>query len=63
MTTADGDFMPGQSGSPVFTWFKNSKWPKVVGVASAAEPDGSANYMAGGTWLSELITTARTNYP
>jgi hypothetical protein len=63
MTTEDGDFMPQQSGSPVFTWFTSSKWPKVVGVASAMDADGSANYISGGPWLSELIGIARANYP
>jgi hypothetical protein len=63
MSTEDGDFMPGQSGSCVFTWFTSSKWPKVVGVASAAVTGGGENYISGGSWLSELIAYARQHSP
>jgi V8-like Glu-specific endopeptidase len=62
ISTEDGDFMPGQSGSPVFTWFKSSPTPKVVAVVSAAEKSGP-NYSAGGTWLTELIAYARKHSP
>ena len=62
-TTEDGDMMPGQSGSAVFTWFNSSKWPKVVGVVSAAEKGGGDNYVSGGSWLTDLIAYARKNSP
>ena len=66
MSTDDGDFMPGQSGSPVFTWFhKKGSKPKVrvVGVVSAQVQNGGVNYISGGSWLSDLIHYARTHSP
>jgi V8-like Glu-specific endopeptidase len=63
MSTPDGDLMPGQSGSPAFTWFKNNKWPKVVGVVSGIEKGNGTNYFAGGSWLTDLIAYARKHSP
>jgi V8-like Glu-specific endopeptidase len=63
MSTDEGDFMPMQSGSPIFTWFKSSKWPKVVAVVSAAVKNDSTNYVSGGSWLSDLIAWARKHSP
>jgi V8-like Glu-specific endopeptidase len=63
MSSKDGDVMPGQSGSPVFTWFKSSKTPKVVGVVSATVKKGGPNYFSGGSWLTDLIAYARQHSP
>ena len=64
MTTKTGDFVEGQSGSPVFAWFAPwDKWPKVVGVVSAQHPTESLNYVAGGSDLSALIGLARALFP
>ena len=63
MITEDGDFMPMQSGSPVFSFFKKKKWWQVIGVVSGGEPGGNENYVAGGSGLTDLIAWARANYP
>ena len=63
MITEDGDFMPIQSGSPVFSFFKKKKWWQVIGVVSSEEPGGNENYVAGGSGLTDLIAWTRANYP
>ena len=66
------DFTPGQSGGPVWGWWDDEPWPRVVGVGSTIgstavqAPSGTTtgdNEYGGGSALSALISWARTNYP
>jgi len=66
------DFTPGQSGGPVWGWWDNEPWPRVVGVGSTIgstavqRPTGSTtgdNEYGGGPALSSLISWARNNFP
>jgi V8-like Glu-specific endopeptidase len=62
------DTVPGHSGGPVWGWWENEEWPRVVGVASAeakipAMDTSGDNEFGGGPGLSSLITWARDNYP
>jgi V8-like Glu-specific endopeptidase len=54
-----GDFMRGQSGSPVFAFW--SGLPYVVAVASAGS--GADNYCSGGSDLKQLVREARAGDP
>ncbi|WPP48443.1 trypsin-like serine protease [Catalinimonas niigatensis] len=61
------DITPGNSGGPVWGWWDNEPWPRVVGVVSAESntPGFSTsgdNEAGGGEALSALITYARDNY-
>lgn len=66
------DFTPGQSGGPVWGWWDDEPWPRVVGVGSTIGstavqvPTGSTigdNEYGGGPALSALISWARSNFP
>lgn len=62
------DTAPGQSGGPVWGWWADEEWPRVVGVCSAEAsrpaPDTSGdNEFGGGPALSALIAFARTHHP
>jgi V8-like Glu-specific endopeptidase len=59
MTSTTGDFVPMQSGSPVFGWW--TKGPYAVGVASA-QGQGK-NWMAGGQAMVDMVKTARAEDP
>jgi V8-like Glu-specific endopeptidase len=62
------DAVPGHSGGPVWGWWGNEPWPRVVGVQSAEAntPSYSTsgdNEFGGGPALSDLIGWARSHYP
>ena len=62
------DITGGHSGGPVWGWWGNEPWPRVVGVqsAEAATPSRDTsgdNEFGGGPALSALIAWARSNYP
>ncbi|MDH3708097.1 MAG: hypothetical protein OES57_18680, partial [Acidimicrobiia bacterium] len=62
------DITPGHSGGPVWGWWGDEPWPRVVGVNSAeantpAFTTSGDNEFGGGPGLSALITWARSNYP
>jgi V8-like Glu-specific endopeptidase len=62
------DIVPGHSGGPVWGWWDNEPWPRVVGVQSAeaskpAQNTSGDNEYGGGPALSSLISWARSNYP
>ncbi|MDF9800256.1 V8-like Glu-specific endopeptidase [Catalinimonas alkaloidigena] len=61
------DITPGNSGGPVWGWWGDEPWPRVVGVVSAesSSPGFSTsgdNEAGGGEALSVLITYSRDNY-
>lgn len=59
--TTDADLVPGQSGSPIFGFWK--KGPYVVAVASANGSimlSGPENWCAGGSALTKLVAEARS---
>jgi V8-like Glu-specific endopeptidase len=62
------DLMPGHSGGPVWGWWGEEPWPRVVGVFSTlpvtpAKTSPGDNEYAGGPAMSSLIAWARTNFP
>ncbi|MCP8311424.1 MAG: hypothetical protein L6M37_00525 [Candidatus Methylarchaceae archaeon HK02M1] len=62
------DIVAGHSGGPVWGWWGNEEWPRVVGVQSAeanvpANNTSGDNEFGGGPALSDLIHWARSNYP
>jgi V8-like Glu-specific endopeptidase len=65
------DIIFGHSGGPVWGWWADEPWPRVVGVQSSqpfvcptAPGDTSTdNHFGGGPALSNLISWARSNYP
>ena len=62
------DITGGHSGGPVWGWWGEEEWPRVVGVQSAeagtpAMNTSGDNEFGGGPALSALITWARNNYP
>ena len=62
------DIVIGHSGGPVWGWWDNEQWPRVVGVqsAEASTPSNNTsgdNEFGGGPALSSLIAWARSNYP
>jgi V8-like Glu-specific endopeptidase len=62
------DITGGHSGGPVWGWWQDETWPRVVGVQSAeastpAMNTGVDNEFGGGPALSALISYARSNYP
>ena len=62
------DLMPGHSGGPVWGWWGDEPWPRVVGVFSTlpvtpAQNTSGDNEYAGGPALSALIGWSRTNFP
>ncbi|WP_353480360.1 hypothetical protein [Haliscomenobacter sp.] len=65
-----GHFMDstgGHSGGPVWGWWDDEPWPRVIGVQSAEASTPSSNTSGdneagGGNALSALITFARENY-
>jgi V8-like Glu-specific endopeptidase len=59
MSTTNGDFASGQSGSPVFGWW--TQGPYAVGVVSGAGQD--MNLIAGGEAMVDLVKTARLLTP
>ena len=61
------DIVGGHSGGPVWGWWNNEPWPRVVGVqstesASPARNTSGDNEFGGGPALSSLIDWARSNY-
>ncbi len=61
------DITPGHSGGPVWGWWDNEPWPRVVGVCSAeaAVPQMNTsgdNEFGGGEALSALIAYARSTF-
>ncbi|MEM9529101.1 MAG: hypothetical protein AAGA31_21000 [Bacteroidota bacterium] len=62
------DTTPGHSGGPIWGWWGDEPWPRVVGVQSAAASvpafnTSGDNEFGGGSALSALISYARSNYP
>lgn len=62
------DVTGGHSGGPVWGWWSEEAWPRVVGVQSAeastpAYDTSGDNEFGGGPALSSLISWARSNYP
>lgn len=62
------DIVGGHSGGPVWGWWGNEPWPRVVGTQSAeantpANNTSGDNEFGGGPALSSLISWARANYP
>ncbi len=59
MTTTTGDFVPMQSGSPVFGWWKkgSKKGPYAVGVASGSGQ--GMNWVGSGEAMVDLVKIAR----
>jgi V8-like Glu-specific endopeptidase len=62
------DAVGGHSGGPVWGWWGDEPWPRVVGTqsAEASVPSNSTsgdNEFGGGPALSSLITWARSNFP
>jgi V8-like Glu-specific endopeptidase len=61
------DITGGHSGGPVWGWWGNEPWPRVVGVQSAeastpANNTSGDNEFGGGPALSRLITYSRDNF-
>jgi len=61
------DIVGGHSGGPVWGWWENEPWPRVVGTQSAeasipANNTSGDNEFGGGPALSSLISWARSNY-
>lgn len=61
------DTTPGHSGGPVWGWWADEPWPRVVGVCSAeaSTPQMNTsgdNEFGGGEALSALIAWARSNF-
>lgn len=62
------DIVGGHSGGPVWGWWGNEPWPRVVGVQSAeastpSQNTSGDNEFGGGSALNKLITWTRENYP
>jgi V8-like Glu-specific endopeptidase len=62
------DIVGGHSGGPVWGWWANEPWPRVVGTQSAeasrpANNTSGDNEFGGGPALSSLISWARSNFP
>jgi V8-like Glu-specific endopeptidase len=60
------DISGGNSGGPLFGWFKDGTSPRVIGVCSGAEynfGEGDTNVFAGGSGFTNLITWGRQNWP
>jgi V8-like Glu-specific endopeptidase len=62
------DVVGGHSGGPVWGWWDNEPWPRVVGSQSAeanvpANNTSGDNEFGGGPALSSLISWARSHYP
>jgi hypothetical protein len=55
------DIWPGQSGGPFFAWFDSEPWPRVSGVQSGQNPQ--TNSAGGGSYISNLVNQARTDFP
>lgn len=57
------DYSPGQSGGPLFAFFGNEKFPRVVGVMSTLDPNFvDLNEAAGGPFMTSLIAALRDKY-
>ena len=62
------DVVGGHSGGPLWGWWANEPWPRVVGTQSAearvpANNTSGDNEFGGGPALSSLISWARANFP
>jgi V8-like Glu-specific endopeptidase len=62
------DIVAGHSGGPVWGWWDDEPWPRVVGVQSAeatvpANNTSGDNEFGGGPALSDLTSWSRSNYP
>jgi len=62
------DVVGGHSGGPVWGWWSNEPWPRVVGTQSAeantpSNNTSGDNEFGGGPALSSLISWARSHYP
>lgn len=59
-----GDTSPGNSGGPLWGWWKDGTSPRVIGTHSGTEDnwDETNSVAAGGPALSKLIKWARTNW-
>jgi V8-like Glu-specific endopeptidase len=62
------DTINGHSGGPVWGWWTNEPWPRVIGVFSTlpftpSMDTSGDNEHAGGPALASLISWARSNYP
>lgn len=55
------DVIPGQSGGPVFGWWADEPWPRVVADQSWQNVD--SNGASGGSRMVDLIIRARTDHP
>jgi len=67
LTDHFNDIVGGHSGGPVWDWWSNEGWPRVVGTQSAeaavpANNTSGDNEFGGGPALSSLISWARSNY-
>lgn len=59
--THRGDVWPGQSGGPFFAWWSDEAWPRAVAVQSWQ--NSTANGASGGSYISNLISSARAGHP
>jgi V8-like Glu-specific endopeptidase len=59
MTTTNGDFVPMQSGSAVFSWWSGE--PYAIGVVSSQGQ--GMNWISGGEAMVDLVKTARNEDP
>ena len=62
------DVVGGHSGGPVWGWWENEEWPRIIGTHSTSPriPGNNTsgdNEFGGGPALSSLISWARSNYP
>jgi V8-like Glu-specific endopeptidase len=62
------DVVNGHSGGPVWGWWTDEAWPRIVGVFSTlpyipSMDTSGDNEFGGGPALSSLISWARSNYP
>ncbi len=55
------DVWPGQSGGPMFGWWEDEPWPRVV--ADQSWQNTSTNGASGGSRMVDLIIRARNEHP
>jgi hypothetical protein len=63
---ASADVTGGNSGGPLYGWFKDGTSPRVIGVCSGAEynfGEGDTNVFSAGSGFTNLIAWGRQNWP
>ena len=55
------DVIPGQSGGPMFGWWRDEPWPRVV--ADQSWENRSTNGASGGSRMVDMIIRARSEHP